>query len=151
MKKQHYSIVVLLLLLFNISNIKAQQNLKTNKKGQYTTVLHVKFNPDQAKEIERELNKNGAKLAGKGTYLRAPLKDIDIRNKTFKARSIKRLFRHAGKYEAKHRVYGLHLWYEIEYDGGQEVDQVVKAYKEAMSVAIAEPVYEIQFILFFIS
>ncbi|MEW7278917.1 S8 family serine peptidase [Aquimarina sp. 2201CG1-2-11] len=137
------TLLMISITLLSFSNGYSQN--KVNKKGQFTRVFHVKFNSDQVNKIERELNRNGVKVAGKSEYLRAPLKDIDIRNKTFKARSIKRLFRHAGKHEARHRAYGLHLWYEIEYDGGQEVDQVVKAYKEATSVEIAEPVYEIQF------
>ncbi len=137
-----FTITSMILLSFN--SINAQQ--KVNKRGQYTNVIHVKFKSDRTQKLEVELKGRASKVAKNDDFVHINLKDVDARNKKFKAKSLKRLFRPAGKYEEKHRKHGLHLWYEIRFEGNQEVSQVVSEYKDALSVAIAEPVYEIHFI-----
>ncbi len=59
----------------------------------------------------------------------------------FRATQYTRVFPYAGKFEKKHRKYGLHLWYEIEVDPNTDVLQAVEGYKALLGVQFAEPVY----------
>ncbi|MDY8134197.1 S8 family serine peptidase [Aquimarina sp. 2201CG5-10] len=145
MKQNQLKFYVIIILFFSFEIITAQQ--KINEKGQYENVLHIKFKPDRTKKLDKEFERKALKAAKKEEgYVRLNLKDMDVRNKTFKVSSLKRIFRPAGKYEEKHRKNGLHLWYELVFEANQEVDKVVDAYKEAQSIEIAEPVYQIQLI-----
>lgn len=44
---------------------------------------------------------------------------LDAVGRQYKATAMRRVFRPAGRFEAKHRKYGLHLWYEIDIDPAQ--------------------------------
>ena len=68
---------------------------------------------------------------------------LDVLNQQFGVSKMQRIYPDAGAYEAKHRKYGLHLWYELVLD--EDVDPVLAAdfYKAAGVVEDAEPVYRI--------
>lgn len=57
-----------------------------------------------------------------------------------KATSMKRVFRHAGKFEAKHRAHGLHLWYEVSI--GTDVKSAVSSYRDLKQVQVSEAIYK---------
>src|SRR5690349_15782933 len=67
------------------------------------------------------------------------IKSLDLVNARYKASAIKRVFRESGKFEARHRRYGLHLWYEIEIDKAAPVLAALEAYKGIQSVEKVEP------------
>ena len=59
-----------------------------------------------------------------------------------KASELTRVFRSAGKFEAKHRKYGLHLWYEVSFDKSVSVKDALTAFAKLGDVQISEPLYE---------
>jgi|GEM_PF-2963916 len=83
-----------------------------------TRTIHVKFKDDfePGKKIP---------LAPAG---RVGIPNMDEVNEKYGALSIKRIFPPAGKHEAAHRAYGLHLWYEIKVDKSVSVDDAIKDY-----------------------
>ncbi len=142
---QKIKTILFFILTFIFFTVTGQQLPKINKNGQYNNVLHIRFKPSLTKKIDRELQGKDLKNAKKNEYLQINLKDVDHCNKMFQTYTMKRLFRPAGKFEAKHRKHGLHLWYEIRFDTKQEIDKVIAAYQNATSIEIAEPVYEVKY------
>src|SRR5258706_3024670 len=80
-------------------------------------VIHVKFKQAYAASLHRQ---NSVTEFG--------LPQLDALNKTHRIVSAKRLFPISGKFEAAHKAFGLHLWYEIKFNNDLPVEQVVKAY-----------------------
>ena len=67
---------------------------------------------------------------------------LDDFNRRFKVTQFRRLFRGAGKFEARHRRYALHRWYEIRIESPIPVLQAVSAYQSLIQVEKAEPVHK---------
>ncbi|GAB3339767.1 hypothetical protein GCM10027429_26580 [Marivirga atlantica] len=110
-------------------------------------VVRVKFKNTKDVELKLEKlisdNKNGRISKGASNYLRLPdFPEFSARNSEFGAINMKRVFRPAGKYEARHQEWGLHLWYEIEFKNAADLDRVLDAYSKVADVAVAEPRYE---------
>jgi subtilisin family serine protease len=60
-----------------------------------------------------------------------------------KASEMKRVFRPVGSaYEAKHRKYGLDLWYEVKFDETTDVNLALSELTALKEVTISEPVYK---------
>ncbi len=74
----------------------------------------------------------------------AGLSKLNSLNKSYSAIKMTRVFRPAGKYEQRHRDFGLHLWYEIEYKDGVDVEQVINSYSNLDYVQKVNPRYEVQ-------
>jgi len=70
------------------------------------------------------------------------ISSIDLAAVKHKVSGIKRLFRDGGKFEAKHRRYGLHLWYEIEMDKASSVLSAIATFRSIEHIVGAEPVYK---------
>ncbi|CAL2108717.1 S8 family serine peptidase [Tenacibaculum sp. 190524A02b] len=138
-------IMGLCILLLGLGNSYGQKAPEINKKGQYMNKIHVRFNDNQTNKLDKKLKgKNLLRVSNKG-YITLNDNEVDFCNKKFKAYSIKRLFRPAGKFEKKHRQHGLHLWYEIEFNAKENIDDVVRAYQKTTAIEIAESVREIIF------
>lgn len=67
---------------------------------------------------------------------------LDDFNQRFKVTRFRRLFRGAGKFEARHRRYALHRWYEMRIESPIPVLQAVSAYQSLIQVERAEPVHK---------
>lgn len=67
---------------------------------------------------------------------------LDNLNRQFRARQMTRVFPDAGKFEARHRKHGLHLWYEVRVDKGIPLAQAVQSYQTDQHILRAEPVYQ---------
>jgi subtilisin family serine protease len=67
---------------------------------------------------------------------------LDAVNIRYRANAIKRVFRDAGKYEAKHKRHGLHLWYEIQVDKAAPILNALNDYKSLQNIQRAEPSYK---------
>ncbi|MFK7952472.1 MAG: S8 family serine peptidase, partial [Ekhidna sp.] len=65
---------------------------------------------------------------------------VDQLNQKFHATNMKRVFPYAGKFEEKHRKYGLHLWYDIFTEPGVTVEELKAQYESLQDVSIAEPI-----------
>jgi subtilisin family serine protease len=120
-------------------------------KGQeaFQGVVRVKFKNDP--RVVAKLDRLVASSGGSGTLrassgaLRTPeFPQLAETNARMGALEMKRVFRPAGKFEAKHREFGLHLWYEIKVDNGTDLDAVLAAYGKVADVQVAEPRYVMQ-------
>jgi|GEM_PF-2644100 len=65
-------------------------------------------------------------------------KELDKVNSTYGAVKMTRVFPNAGKFEAKHREYGLHLWYDIHLSSTSDLESVIGSYKSLEVVETAE-------------
>ena len=55
---------------------------------------------------------------------------------------LERVFPHAGKFEARTRKAGLHLWYQVSFDENIPTAEAMKALSELPNVSIVEPIYK---------
>ena len=64
-------------------------------------------------------------------------------NQRYGVRTVRRVFPASARFEAAHRQFGLHRWYEIAFDDtlSTEVQQVLAHYRTNPLVTLAEPVY----------
>ena len=64
-------------------------------------------------------------------------------NQRYGVRTVRRVFPASARYEAAHRRFGLHRWYEVAFDDtlSTEVQQVLAHYRTNPLVTLAEPVY----------
>ncbi|MDY8134196.1 S8 family serine peptidase [Aquimarina sp. 2201CG5-10] len=137
-------VIVILIIPFSIFS---QQ--KTNKKGERKGVIQVKFTPDQTKRLDKMLQKTSVesgklKPFKKNEYIKTGFRKIDENNRQFGVKSMKRVFRPAGRFEEKHIAYGLHLWYELEFDENKDLELVLRQYKTLDEIDIVSAVYEIK-------
>ncbi len=70
------------------------------------------------------------------------VESIDKVNRKVGIKRIKRVFPFSLKNEMKHREYGLHLWFELDFNEGKAPDSVVNLYKVLDEVEIAKPVFK---------
>ncbi|MGM0588597.1 MAG: S8 family serine peptidase [Bacteroidota bacterium] len=77
----------------------------------------VQFESRFADEVANELRRK-RKSSGETVQLGIP--QVDQLNQEYKVKSMTRAFTPAGKFEAMHRAYGLHRWYILEVEAGQE-------------------------------
>ncbi len=72
--------------------------------------------------------------------------NIDNTSDVIGIHRIKRVFPFSLKNEVKHRKYGLHQWFEIEFDEHTDPQVVVAEYASLSEIAIAKPVYKKVFV-----
>lgn len=70
------------------------------------------------------------------------VESLDQLNRQFNVRKFSRVFPDAGKHEARHRKYGLHLWYEVSLDKAISVPEVLRSYQSDAQILRVEPVYK---------
>ena len=78
------------------------------------------------------------------TILSTGIKSFDLISRRFKSTKMRRVFPESGEYEAKHRQYGLHLWYEITIPESEDPEKVANIYGKDENVQISEPRYKIR-------
>ncbi|WP_348740317.1 S8 family serine peptidase [Tenacibaculum sp. 190524A02b] len=130
--------------LLSFGNSYGQKTIKFNKKGQHKNVFHIKFKTEYANKIDQELQGSSFRKSKSGESIILNIKDIDDQSKKYHVQLIKRLFRPAGKFEEKHRKYGLHLWYKMEFNGKADIREVIKSYQNISSIETVEAVYDVQ-------
>ena len=87
-------------------------------------------------------------LSVKGTskkYVQTGVARLDRANQQVRAVSMKRVFPYAGKDEAKHKKYGLDLWYDVTYEASaMKAAQVRNVYRSVEGVTYAQriPIYK---------
>lgn len=139
-----YLLLLTTLLIVSVLQGFAQE-LQVNAEGHYKGIIRVKFQPSMSAQLEALHAKPGNsmnKLATETGYLRTGIAGMDQLNANYNAAKMQRVFRHAGRFEQRHREAGLHLWYEIRYDARHQPTKVVEAYSQLSEVSIAEPVSE---------
>jgi len=131
-----------LLLLFSSAALYAQERA-VNKDGNYKGVIRVKLQSKivkQLNDLHQEQGDVNRITSGKGSYVTTNIEALDKKNNLLQATLYKRVFRHAGKFEKRHREFGLNRWYEIEFASKKTVNEFIKSYKEVKGVEIAEAV-----------
>lgn len=128
---QRYSLLFAILLI-SLSHAFAQNNAKFEE-GRF----RIKVSDELATQLENLQPRRDA-----NNVLLTGIASIDNIGRQYKVSGIKRVFRPAGKFEARHRKYGLHRWYEIEMDKASPVLQALSAYGSINAVELAEPVYK---------
>lgn len=126
--------------------------VKLNGHNVYKGIVRVKFkNQPQITErldniLQRQGNSQGVvSRAGAEKNLTVDGFDqLNSLNSRFNAVQMKRVFRPAGKFEARHREWGLHLWYEVEVGEGMNLSEVLAAYGQIEDIQTVEPRYEMK-------
>lgn len=75
-------------------------------------VIRLKFNPTVEKTLKAYDNAQ-VKVSADG-YVKTGLTSVDKVIAKYSGAELKRVFRPAGKFEARHEQFGLHLWYELK-------------------------------------
>ena len=123
---------ILLFIVFSTGAVAAQSQTSVQK-----GVLRIKFKASYAQKLEQSANGRSA-FDARSTGL----KQLNAVNASYKATSMKRVFPDAGRYEAKHRKHGLHLWYEVQIDSTAPASNARSAYQDIPEIEIAEPVHK---------
>ncbi|QXD14069.1 S8 family serine peptidase [Rhodocaloribacter litoris] len=92
-----------------------------------------------------KLNETAAQsmaLGKSGGVATTGLASLDQLNARYQAVQMERIFRLAGKHEAKHRQYGLHRWYRVKFSAAMDPEAVAAAYALDPNVEKASPVYQ---------
>ena len=132
MKKKILIVNVLFFTFLFVLNLNAQ-----DKSGMIQGKIRIKLTDKLANKIEATpITKNA-----KG-YVVTGVEQLDALNSKNKVVKMKRLYPYAGKFEWRHRKFGLHLWYEIDFQPVKSPDKVVEMYKEISGIQIAEAVYK---------
>jgi len=133
----------LTLFLFSFMAVFAQEKA-VNENGNYKNVIRIKIQDNlvnQFDALHQKKSQTTNKLvpADKG-FVQTNVKSLDFKNQELNAVEYKRVFRYAGKFEQRHREFGLHKWYEISFNSKNTVKQLLDAYKGLEDVEFAEPV-----------
>ena len=127
-------VLIVILQLFFISYLQAQKSEHV-----HAGILRIKVSEGMARQLEKSsLKKNADNVVTTG------VDKLDGVNRKFKVSSMKRVFPPAGKYEAKHRKYGLHRWYEVEIEKSIPIHQAIPGFKSVTELEVVEPVYKKQ-------
>src|SRR5690606_12780658 len=128
---------VFFFLVFLSLNLLSAVTFAQQPAGVEEGMLRIKVSEELAAQIE------AARMTRTSdNILMTGITSLDNVSVQFKVSALKRVFRHGGKFENKHRRYGLHRWYEIQMDKATPVLAALSAYGKIDQVEIAEPVYK---------
>ena len=104
--------------------------------------FRVKFAHSQAdrlKEIPAQIRARSPQ-----DFIRTGISSVDELNAKHRTRGLKRMFPYAGKFENRHKLYGLHLWYEVEIDerDSSRIHSIISEYNANRDIDIAEGIPE---------
>src|SRR5688572_4420003 len=98
---------IILVLITSFVNSSVAQKPQEIQEG----VFRIKVSEGLFKQLEKtKITKRGPNEVHTG------IETMDVANKQHKVINMRRVFPDGGKFEAKHRKYGLHRWYELETD-----------------------------------
>lgn len=114
-----------------------QTSLQAQDKNEITKgVIRIKVKQNDVSFLEQQV----AKISNNELPINATgFRSFDQLNDKFHTTKIKRVFRNAQKFEAKHRAYGFHQWYEIQTDSLNEIQELLSSYEALEMVEFAEP------------
>ena len=135
---KYFFAIYLLSLSFTLK-MKAQSQHRSVETGK----VIVQLRPDAITGVETSLHALREPKADTAV-LRIGIRSFDQINRRYRASNMRRIFPDAGPYEAKHRAYGLHLWYEIAIADSEDPEKAAADYGVDESVQIAEPRYQIR-------
>ncbi|HEY3403796.1 MAG TPA: S8 family serine peptidase [Ohtaekwangia sp.] len=125
--------VILLMLLSSVLiSVHAQE-----KTAIEPGVIRIKVKEELAAQLEQS-----KMMRSSGNHVLTGIQSLDRLSERFTVSNMKRVFRPSGKFEAKHRKYGLHLWYEIQLDPGMSIQAAREAFSSLAMVEESAPVYK---------
>ncbi len=92
----------------------------------------VKLTPTATKQLNLQMTAAGVQTG---------LPTLDALNGQHRAQRMQRIFPPAGKFEERHRAWGLHQWYEIYFSEDADVESLVPRYQADRNVELAELSY----------
>ncbi len=144
-------LAVAIAVIVNLGGYSREKTTTTYKgKEVEANVIRVKFKNDPeilGKVSTQEIVQKNSLLKSTSTenYISVSgLKKVNQLNKKFLVNKMERVFRPAGKFEDLHEQYGLHLWYEIEYEEDEDIADVIEAFADIDYVQVSTPLYKIQ-------
>lgn len=139
MNKTIQNIIIFLALAFSYS-VNAQVSVVANNTDIIQGKLRLKLKREYLKDV------NTLAPIGKKQSATTGITSLDNLNESKGIKRMKRVFPFSLKDEAKHREYGLHLWYEIDFDNSVDPLTMVDDYALLEEVEIAKPLYKKIFI-----
>ena len=136
---QKLEIFLCLFIFVFWGNLSAQPLRRSVETGK----VIVKLTPGALPAVETRL-RTLSKTLSDTSVLNTGIRSFDLISRRYKATNMRRVFPDAGEYEAKHRQYGLHLWYEIIIPEDEDPEAVAINYVGDENVQIAEPRYRIR-------
>lgn len=103
-------------------------------------VLLIKFN-DQYSDF---LEQNSVLIADDGN-VRFNISSVDLLNSIYQARDAEQSFFHPAlnsTFTEKHKAWGFHLWYRLEFDKNANIVEIAQEYMKLGEVEIAEPEFK---------
>jgi subtilisin family serine protease len=105
---------------------------QTDQAAYQTGVIHIKLKKEYAPD-ESSMNR----------VTSFAIEPVDQAIMGLEGATVRRLFRYAGKFEKAHRHYGLHLWYNVEFDKSLPVEDALNRFINLEEVEIAERVQKV--------
>ncbi|TLX78384.1 choice-of-anchor D domain-containing protein [Labilibacter sediminis] len=130
------NILIFILFLFCITPIASAQKVRTYQNGVLQGSIKIKLIPGL------QVSSTGLKSTSINGYANVGINNIDRLNQEYKAVKMERLFRYSPKYETRHQKHGLHLWYKVEVNSEEDIQQILKAYNNIHEVEQAELFFE---------
>src|SRR5689334_622091 len=131
--RQLISMILAVLWLATLSNLVSAQQPGRMEPG----LLRIKITDQLARQLE-----SATITRTPGNVLMTGIRSIDLVNEQYKVTSLRRIFRDGSKFEARHRRYGLHLWYEVTLDKTAQLPAALEAYRGVAGVQHAEPFFK---------
>jgi subtilisin family serine protease len=134
MKKLVYNLFLVFAILFSVVSNAQHVNLGPNDivKGK----LRLKLKNEYLQDV------NTLSGVGKKNTNVLGIERLDDLNSKNSIKRMVRVFPFSIKNEAKHREYGLHLWYEIDFDAEKDPFRLAEEYSLLDEVEIAKPLYK---------
>jgi subtilisin family serine protease len=107
--------------------------------GSGQEIIRIKFSPTTANTLRAYDNKS-VKVSANGTVITG-ISSVDNVIAKYRGTEMKRVFRPAGKFEARHKQFGLDLWYElkIEKKDISNYNSCIKELKSLAEIKACEP------------
>ena len=99
--------------------------------------IRVKLKEDAAERLQVVTTRSGVATANE---------NLDLANLNLKVYRMERVFPEAGKFEARHRAAGLHLWYDVYYDAQVPTRSAVSEYSNLPEIEYVEQIPEAKLI-----
>jgi subtilisin family serine protease len=129
---KHLFISVCLLFSVAITAPSFSQSKDLHDKG----VIQIKFKKEHDNQLK---NTYDGKQFG--------IAEVDHAVKEVNGNSVRRIFRESGKFEKAHRHFGLHLWYEIQFDKNVPVSKAIEQFKKLAHFEVVAPRYKYELIV----
>lgn len=140
MHKRKITLLTWLLALSTMLNCTyGQQRISSTLDKTYEGVIRIKFSEETVDNFT-SLQLKSASTSTPDVF-QTGVSDIDLVNNDPDVFTFKRVFAYSPKNEAKHRKYGLHQWYEVEFDTSIDVETMMDNYEGLDGVEIIKPVF----------